>query len=185
MANIVSNHDRPAPLARSFSEWDPFELMRDFFAFDPTRDIARRWFGEGPSFMPRFDAREDADCYVIKADMPGIKQSDLDINVTGNRLVVSGQRQSEKTDESKAYYTRERSFGSFSRTFTLPESIDTDHINASMQDGVLEIRVPKNPEAQAKKIPVQAKGSPSPSGAASSESSNDEPQQQAPKEEGM
>jgi HSP20 family protein len=178
MANLASRQTRPAPIARRFSEWDPFERMRDLLSFDPLQAFPRRWFGEeGMSFTPRFDAREDNDCYVIQADMPGIKESDVDISVTGNRLMISGQREEEKLDESKSYYTRERSFGSFSRAFTLPDSIDSDHIQASMNDGVLEVKIPQSTESQPKKNPL-AKGE---AGSASAEP----PSQLAPKEEGM
>jgi HSP20 family protein len=89
--------------------------------------------------------------------------------------MISGQREEEKADESKSYYTRERSFGSFSRAFTLPDSIDSDHIEASMRDGVLQVTIPKSSESQPKKIPL-AKGD---------GGSAEPPSRQAPKEEGM
>lgn len=182
MASLAPRQSPPAPVARRLGEWDPFERMRDLLAFDPLQDLSRLWFGEAAStFAPRFDAREDKDCFVIKADVPGIKQADVDISITGNRLTISGHRQEEKVDESKSYYTRERSFGSFSRAFTLPDSIDSDHIQASMRDGVLEVRIPKRAEAQPKKIPLEAENG----GSANAETAGAETSQRAPKEEGM
>jgi len=157
MANIVPRENQPTSHARRTSEWDPFELMRDFLQFTPFQAFPRRWLSSdvGSAFAPRFDVREDRDSFVIKADMPGIKAPDVDISLTGNRLCISGQRQEERNEESRAY-TRERSFGSFSRDFTLPETTDPDHIDARMQDGVLEVKVPKRAESQPKKIPLSA-----------------------------
>jgi HSP20 family protein len=178
MANLIPRHTRPAPIARRFGEWDPFERLRDLLAHDPFQDLSRRWFGEegSMSFAPRFDTQEDQEGFVIKADMPGMKEADVDVSITGNRLMISGRREEEKIGESKSYYTRERSFGSFSRAFTLPNAVDSDRIHASIRDGVLEVTIPKSAEAQPKKIPVEGHDGGS-SGAAA-----DQP---APKEEGM
>lgn len=83
-------------------------------------------------FAPKFDVRESADSYVFTADLPGIKEDDLDISVTGNRLTVSGRREEEKNQEDDRYYAIERSYGSFSRSFTLPEGYDLDNIDAEL-----------------------------------------------------
>lgn len=171
MANIAPRHNRPTSPARLTSDWDPFELMRDFLQFTPFRSDV------GFAFAPRFDVREDDDCFVIKADMPGIKEPDVDISLTGNRLCISGQRQEERNEESKAYAMRERSFGSFSRDFTLPETTDPEHIEARMHDGVLEVKVPKRAESQPKKIHLSASNGNAPDG--------EREAKQAPKEEGM
>jgi HSP20 family protein len=156
MANIVPRRDQPAPVARRFGEWDPFERMRQLMQWDPFQELPRRWFGEDVSvYTPRFDVREENDAFVFKADLPGIKEDDVDISVTGNRLTVSGKREEESVKEAESYYCRERSFGSFARSFTLPDSVNTDQIQADMHDGVLSLRIPKSPEAQPKKIPLK------------------------------
>jgi HSP20 family protein len=105
-----------------------------------------------PGFVPSFEVKETKDSYLFKADLPGVKESDLDISVTGNRLTISGERQQEKKDEGDTFYAYERSYGSFSRSFTLPEGIDVDHINGELRDGVLNVVVPKKPEVQPKRV---------------------------------
>ena len=178
MAHIVARHNQQTLPARRTGEWDPFEYLREFLQFSPFQDLPRRWLNAdmGLGFALRFDVREDTDCFVIKADMPGLKQADVEISLTNNRLCVTGHREDERTEESKSYAMRERTFGSFSRDFMLPESIDADRIEARMQDGVLEVKVPKRAESKPKRIPLQA----------SNGNTNGEGEsKQAPREEGM
>lgn len=178
MAHIVARHQQQTSPTRRAGEWDPFEYLREFLHFSPFQDLPRRWLNAdmGLAFAPRFDVREDPDCFVIKADMPGLRQADIEISLTNNRLCVSGHREDERIEESKSYAMRERTFGSFSRDFVLPESIDADRIEARMQDGVLDIKVPKRAESKPKKIPLQA----------SDGNTNGEGEsKQAPKDEGM
>lgn len=153
--------------------------MRDLLQLSPFQDFPRRWLsGEaGLAFAPRFDIREDEECFVIQADMPGLKEADIDISLTGNRLCIRGQREEEQREESRSYAMRERSFGSFSRDFTLPQTIDAEHIEARMQDGVLEVQVPKRAESKPKKIPLV--------GHNGNGSSAEQPAKPAPREEGM
>jgi HSP20 family protein len=157
---ITPRRNQPAPLARAFGDWDPFERMRELMQWDLFSDLPRRWFGEdvSPLYTPRFDVREEKDALVFKADLPGIKEEDVDVSITGNRLTVSGKREEEGevVDESQSYYCRERSYGSFSRSFTLPEEVDADQVQASMKDGVLSLRIPKSPTAQPKKIQLKS-----------------------------
>jgi HSP20 family protein len=88
--------------------------------------------------------------------LPGFREQDLDINVTGNRLVISGKREAEQVSESETYYCSERSAGAFTRSFTLPEGVNGDQIRAELKDGILTLSVPKNAGAQPKRITVQA-----------------------------
>ncbi len=161
MANIISRRNAPpSQLAGRQSEWDPFERMRELMRWDPFQELSSRWFGGEPqSFMPSFDVREEKDAFVFQADLPGIPEENIDISLTGNRLSISGKREEEQvSSEAGPYYCRERSYGSFSRTFTLPEGADADRIEARMRDGVLSLRVPKAAEAQPKRIAVQGSG---------------------------
>jgi len=139
---------------------DPFEMMQDLMRWDPFRELSRGVVGGGEvaSFIPSFEVKETKDSYVFKADLPGLKEEDLDISLTGNRLTISGQRQEEKKDEGDRHYVYERSFGSFSRSFTLPEGIDVDHVQAGLKEGVLNVVVPKKPEVQPKRILVKGAG---------------------------
>jgi len=158
MANIVTRRNQPtAPLTRRFGEWDPFERMRELMQWDPFQDMQSRWFaGDVQQYAPTFDVKEEKDAFLFKADLPGFKQEDVEISVTGNRLNVSGKRDEEVTNETGSYYCRERMHGSFSRSFTLPDSANADQIDASMNDGVLTLRVPKSAEAQPKRIAVKS-----------------------------
>lgn len=159
MANIVTRGNQQAPIARRFSEIDPIERMRDLLTWDPFQRPLSRWFGEETAaalYTPTFDVKEEKDAFVVKADLPGIKEEDLDISVTGNRLTISGKREEEKVEESGSYYFRERSNGAFTRSFVLPDNVISDQIQANMQDGVLTLRIPKAPESQPKKIAIKS-----------------------------
>jgi hypothetical protein len=90
----------------------------------------------------------------FKADLPGVADEDLEISLAGNRLTVSGRREAEARNDNDRFYAYERVYGNFSRTFTLPEQIDTERVTAALDAGVLTIEVPKKPEAQPKKIAV-------------------------------
>jgi HSP20 family protein len=133
--------------------WNPFQVMQEMTKWDPFRDFSR--FGE-KGFHASFEVKETKDSYVFKADLPGVKEDDLDVSVTENRLTISGKREEEKRDESDRYYAYERSYGSFSRAFTLPEGVDPDKVDAEFKSGVLTLTVPKNPEVKAKHIPLRS-----------------------------
>lgn len=147
----------PAPLAPVAREIDPFRMMRDWMRFDPFQEIAPLFSTEARAgvYAPTFDVKETKDAYVFKADVPAVKEADLDITITGNRLSISGKRENEKVEEHDNYYACECSYGSFSRSFTLPDGIDTDHIHADLKAGVLTVAVPKLPETKAKKVEVK------------------------------
>jgi HSP20 family protein len=136
---------------------DPFEQMKELMGFDPF-DQVERMLGTDRSwsFNPAFEVKETKDSYIFKADLPGIREEDLEISLTGDRLTISGKRENEKKEESDRFYAYERSFGSFSRSFTLPEGVDAEHCNADLKDGVLNLRLPKVPEVQPKRIQVSS-----------------------------
>jgi HSP20 family protein len=149
-----------ASLGRLSRGFDPFERMRELMGFDPLEQMGRMIGGQEQTwnFVPAFEVKETKDSYIFKADLPGVKESDLDITLTGDRLTVSGKRETEKEDESDRYYTYERSYGSFTRSFTLPEGVDGEHCSAELKDGVLNLRLPKVPEVQPKRITVGVSG---------------------------
>jgi HSP20 family protein len=132
---------------------EPFRLMRNLLRWDPYRDFNFPEDG-GSTFMPSFDVRETAEGYVFTADMPGIRKDDLDIQLAGNRLSISGRRDSERASDEGQVYSQERSFGSFSRTFTLPEEVESGKVAAELKDGVLSLTVPKSPEVRPQKITI-------------------------------
>jgi HSP20 family protein len=156
MAIVRRNQEPDRGLARG-RFWDPFEVMQDLLRSDPFREVSRGVLaGELTGFVPTFDVKETNDSFVFKADLPGIKESDLEISLTGNRLTVSGQRQEDKKDEADTYYAYERSYGAFSRSFTLPEGVDPDQVQADLKDGVLNVVIRKKPEVQPKRIRLNA-----------------------------
>jgi HSP20 family protein len=161
MANIaIHKNGGQAPLAnptaaRREREWEPMRMMREMMGFDPFREMAPFWpADERGAFLPAFEVKETKDGYLFKADLPGVKEGDLDITLTGNRLSVTGKRESEQQEKTDTYYVYERSYGTFSRAFTLPEGVEAAKVHAELKEGVLTIDLPKRPELQAKRIAV-------------------------------
>jgi HSP20 family protein len=136
------------------TEWDPFRAMREMLRWDPFREMAPVMSFERLGWNPSFDVTENKDAYVFKADVPGVKKEDLEISMTGNRLAVSGKRDTEQETKNDTYYTYERQYGTFTRTFTLPDGADVEHARSELKEGVLTLVVPKKPAMQAKKIPI-------------------------------
>jgi HSP20 family protein len=134
--------------------WEPSRWLTRMMGWDPFREMAPFFPEERATLAPAFEVKETKDGYHFKADVPGMKESDLDVSMTGNRLTITGKREAEKENKGDTFYTYERTYGSFTRAFTLPDGIDANTMHASLQDGVLSIIVPKKPESQAKKIPV-------------------------------
>jgi HSP20 family protein len=157
MKRLSRRQDSDQSMARTR---DPFALMQEMLDWDPFRELSGR--SRDRSFAPSFDVKETNDAYLFKADLPGVKEGDIEVSLTGNRLTVSGQREEEKRDEGDRYYAYERSYGSFSRSFTLPDGVDQDDVQADLKDGVLTLTVKKKPEVQAKRIPLTGKQSPNP-----------------------
>jgi HSP20 family protein len=160
MSNVIVRKqpgDKPPPARTETQVWDPWRTMRSMLAWDPFREMSAFPVDEGAlGFSAAFDIKETKDAYEFKADVPGLHEKDLEITLTGNRLRISGKREEEKEDKNDRYYTYERSYGSFTRTFTLPEGADTEKLSANLANGVLSIIVPKKPELQPKKIDVKA-----------------------------
>lgn len=156
MANIIRKN--PGQVPATGAEWDPFRMMRDMLRWDPFRELMPRFPGleeKGLGFVPDFEVKETKDSYVFKADLPGVEEKDLELTLNANRLTVSGKRESEQKEEGETWYAYERSFGSFSRSFTLPEDVNGDDVRADLKNGVLTVTVPKKPERQPRKIEVK------------------------------
>jgi HSP20 family protein len=155
MADIQVKKNVPQqPIQTPATTWEPSRWLSRMMAWDPFREMTPFIPDERVELAPAFEIKETKDSYLFKADVPGIKAGDLDVSLTGNRLSVTGKREAEKEDKGDRYYTYERSYGSFTRSFTLPDGVDTASLHASVNDGVLSIVLPKRPEAQAKKIPI-------------------------------
>jgi HSP20 family protein len=122
----------PKP-SREWEPWDPFRAK----------------------LMTAFDVKDTPEAFVFQADVPGLQEKDIEVQLQGNRLTIRGKRESEREQPGHTYYAYERSFGSFARSFTLPESADADKCNATLGDGVLTVTVPKKAAEQPKTIAVK------------------------------
>ena len=131
--------------------WQPFR--RSLFAGEP---LFRR--GLTGATIPAVDVVESEKAYEITAELPGMDEKNIEVKVAEGGLTIKGEKQEEKEEKKKDYYLHERHFGSFERSFDVPESVDADKIEASFKKGVLTVTLPKKPEAQkpAKKIEVKA-----------------------------
>ena len=106
------------------------------------------------SFVPAVDVYEDEKKVVLKLEVPGIAEKDLDVSVENNTLTVKGERKFDKEEKEENFHRIERRYGSFYRAFTLPSTVDTESIDAKYDAGVLKLELKKKPEAQPKQIKV-------------------------------
>lgn len=156
MANLSTRNDPNALIPELGSSFDPFQTMRELMRWDPFSELYRGMPQErGQWFNPTFDVRETNDAFILMADVPGMTEKDLDLQLTTNRLVISGQRQMEEEQKGETHYRSERSWGSFSRTFTLPAEIDSNKVSAELKNGVLTVQLPKTGQSMTKRITVQ------------------------------
>jgi HSP20 family protein len=160
MANIAVRSNG-GQIVAARREWDPTAWTRELLRWDPFRELVPSFSLPDVSFNPAFEVKETKDGYSFKADLPGVAEKDLEVTHTGNRLTIAGKREAEREERGGTYFACERTYGSFARTFTLPDGIGDEHIRAQLNDGVLTLFVPKAPEVQARKIAIQsnAKGS--------------------------
>jgi HSP20 family protein len=127
-----------------------------------TRDVDRlfdAFFGgerESRRWVPQMDLVEAEDHFVLKADLPGLSEEDVSIEVQDSTLTISGERKAEHESRERGWYRIERSFGSFSRSLTLPDGVDADGISAQFNRGVLEVRIPKPEERKPRTVQIRA-----------------------------
>ena len=128
--------------------------LRRMFDMDP----GSRFSGPFGSSAPPIDISEDENCYKIMAELPGLDAKDVDVSMSGDMLVIKGEKRQEKEGTNQNYHFSERSYGAFHRAFDLPSSVDRDKISADFSKGVLTITLPKTADAQKqpKKIEVKA-----------------------------
>lgn len=131
------------------------EIDQVFNRLFPTTDDNGRNESSARMWAPRTDMVETSDNYEIHLDLPGMSKDDLKINMQERQLTVSGERRHEARNEDDEFVRVERAFGHFHRAFTLPQSIDEDNIEASYENGVLKITVPKAEENKPRQISIQ------------------------------
>jgi HSP20 family protein len=154
---VKTGRATPAP------EWRPLESLRremdrlfeDFdrgFWLSPFRrsvlDVEPFWRGElKGAAAPAVDIVEGENAYEVTAELPGMDEKDIEVKLAGGGLTIKGEKHEEKEEKKKGYYLHERQFGSFERYFTVPDTVDTDKIQAHFKKGVLTVKLPKKPEA--------------------------------------
>lgn len=149
---------------RSLSTWQPMRELEetghwfeDFFNRPFLPSLWRRFSPEMMGWSPAIDVMEKDDKYLVKVELPGVKEEDVDVSLSGNMLTISGEKKTESEEKKKGYYYSESSYGSFSRSVNIPSTVNTDKVEANFDKGVLEITLPKSIEGKTKKIIVAAK----------------------------
>ncbi len=136
--------------------WDPFRNLQSQIErmFEDT--LLRSQPGDTAlsAWSPRVDIHEAPDALVLEADLPGMDGKDLDVRLENNMLTIRGERKIETKVAEEDYLRLERAYGSFTRSFSLPHTVDTDHIDAEYKNGVLTVRLPKREEAKPKQVKV-------------------------------
>jgi len=149
----------PAKAASPFQEME--RRFEDWFR-RPLSLVEPSWWPrlrmpEMEEVSPKVDIFEEADNFVVKAEVPGLKKEEIEVSLTDDMVTISGEKRKEEKVEKKDYYRMERSYGSFMRSFRLPKEIQTDKAKATFKNGVLEVRAPKTEEAKKKekKVPIE------------------------------
>ncbi len=150
-------------------KWMGQDLLEPFRDFGDLETEMHRLFGRplfpatwlapknGGQWLPGADITEEKDRIIVKADLPGMKQEEISVEVSDGILTIKGERKRETESKEGKTYRVERSYGNFLRSFTLPASVDATKVNAAYKSGVLEIALPKLAEAKAKQIKVEVK----------------------------
>ena len=147
----------------SITRWDPFREL------DELQNRISTLFGRAPvrkegekqealrvaEWAPLVDITEDEKEYTIKAELPDVKKDDVKISVQNDALSIAGERKYEKEEKNKKYHRVERAYGSFSRSFTVPEDADADRVSAEFKDGLLQVHLPKSEMVKPKTVEVK------------------------------
>ncbi len=146
--------------------YDPFRDLRTLqeevnrlFSTNLTRAFDDEGIGRG-AWAPSVDIFENKDQIVLEAELPGMKQEDFDLTIENNVITLRGERKFEKTEETDNYHRVERSYGSFTRSFTLPQTVSAEEAKAEYSNGVLRVTLPKREEAKSRRIEISGTGTP-------------------------
>ena len=153
----------------ALTRWEPFKMRLDpFKELEEMQNRLSTLFGRTPvraeggkeemtvaEWTPLVDITEDEKEYLIKAELPEVKKEDVKLTVNDNVLTITGERKYEKEEKGKKYHRVERAYGSFMRSFTLPEDADEGKVSADYKDGVLKVHLPKSEKARPKSIDVK------------------------------
>ena len=140
--------------------YDPFRDLRTLqeevnrlFSTNLTRAFGDEGIARG-AWAPSVDIYENKDQIVLEAELPGMKQEDFDLSIENNVITLRGERKFEKTEETDNYHRVERSYGAFTRSFTLPQTVSAEGASAEYNNGVLRVTLPKREETKARRIQV-------------------------------
>ena len=144
--------------------YDPFRDLRSLqeevnrlFSTNLNRAFGDEGIGRG-AWAPSVDIYENKDQIVLEAELPGMKHEDFDLSIENNVITLRGERRFEKTDDSDNYHRVERSYGSFTRSFTLPQTVSAEDAKAEYNNGVLRVTLPKREEAKSRRIQISGAG---------------------------
>lgn len=150
------------PWRRGEMQREPGQALTDFRReFD---DLFNSFFGDqwwsperyfGRRFVPAFDVSETEGELIVKAELPGVDPKEVDVSLTGNMLTIKGEKKEEREEKGENVHRMERSYGGFSRSFTLPCEVQGDKVEATYKDGVLNLRLPKAESSKTKSIKVK------------------------------
>jgi len=150
----------------SIVRYDPFRDVRTLqeevnrlFSTNLTRGFGEEGIGRG-AWNPSVDIFENKDQIILEAELPGMNPEDFELSVENNVITLRGERRFEKKDESDNYHRVERSYGSFTRSFTLPQTVSAEGATAEYKNGVLRVTLPKREETKARKIEISGEGAP-------------------------
>lgn len=145
-----SGAEEPASLR---SELD---RMMDRYMRSPL-SLAEEPFGQMTNWAPSVDISESQDELVVRAEVPGMDPSDIDITISGDRLIISGEKQEQREEQDEHFYHCERRFGAFERSIELPSTANSEKVSADHSNGVLTIHVPKHETAKPKRVQIESK----------------------------
>ncbi len=152
----------------SITRYDPFRDLRSLqdevnrlFSTNLSRAFGDEGIARG-AWMPNVDIYENKDHIVLEAELPGMNREDFDLTVENNLLTLRGERRFEKKDEGDNYHRVERSYGSFTRSFTLPQTVSAEGATAEYKNGVLRVALPKREEVKARRIEISGEGANAP-----------------------
>ncbi len=149
----------------NITRWDPFtefatmqDRLNQFLTTQPSGPVGLFRGGEqalmSPNFIPPVNVYEDEHNITLTAELPGVEEKDIDVSLENNVLTITGERKLENEEKKENFHRIERSYGRFTRSFTLPPTVDTENVNAEFNNGVLKISLDKREEAKPKQIKI-------------------------------
>jgi HSP20 family protein len=158
---IKTNSQKKGDSIMQLAKWDPFREMEDVFG---RYAKALRWPHKGSQdlmesgdWAPSVDILETEKEFVIKAEIPGVSKDDVKISVDNGKLTIRGEKKQEKEEKNKKFHRVEQFYGSFARSFTLPENVDETKIEAAFKNGMLKLQIPKTTVSKPKAIDIKIK----------------------------